>query len=264
MASIPEDEVFRVFTAPMGCENRNRGTRIVEREGWYQLITPGSKKPSRNIVLFSSVADSDAEAVIDETIAQYRAIDVPIRWCVGPPTRPFDFGDRLTRRGFVATDMRGMACEPARFGASEVPDVVVQRIGVEDADVYADTMVTGWHTGHTPPSADEFVMAREDQRWTFSQPGERFQSFLARYRGQPAGTAGFILKRDMAYLVGGNVLPALRQRGIYRALVAARMARLCELGIPYAATHASESTSAPILEKLGFTSVYRGKVYTLV
>jgi hypothetical protein len=263
MESIAEDEVFRVFTAPMGCEIRNRGTRIVEREGWYQVITPGSKNTSRNIVLYSNVADSDADAVIEETIAQYRSIEVPFRWCVGPPTRPFDFGDRLRRRGFVETDVRGMACVPERFVASEVADVVVERIGLEEADVYADTMVIGWNEGGAPPSSEEFAMAREDQRWAFSQPGERCQSFLARYRGEPAGTAGLILKRDMAYLVGGNVLPAFRQRGIYRALVAARMARLCELGIRYAATHAREDTSAPILEKLGFTSIYRSKAFTL-
>jgi hypothetical protein len=257
------DEIFRVFTAPMGCEIRNRGTYIVDREGWYQIITPGSKNPQRNMVLFSNVPDSDADAVIEETIAQYRSIDASLRWCVGPPTRPFDFGDRLRRRGFVETDVRGMACVPERFVASEVADVVVERIGLEEANVYADTMVIGWHTADAPPSSEEFAMAREDQLWALSQPGERIQSFLARYKGEPAGSAGFILRGDMAYLVGGNVLPALRKRGIYRALVAARMARLRELGIGYAATQAREATSAPILEKLGFTSVYRSKVFTL-
>ena len=263
MAPIEEDEVFRVFTAPIGCENRNRGTRIVEREGWYQLITPGSKHPMRNIVLFSSVADADADAVIEETIAQYRAIEAPLRWCVGPPTRPLDFGDRLRQRGFAEEDARGMACVPARFVSSDVADVVVERIGPEQVDVYTETMLRGWNTGDVPPSSDELAMAREDQLWRFAQPGDRAHSCLARYQGEPAGTAGFILKRDMAYLVGGNVLPRFRQRGIYRALVAARMARLCELGIRYAATHAREATSAPILEKLGFASVYRSKVFLL-
>lgn len=262
MASPTDDEVFRVFTAPMGCELLNRGTRIVARENWYQLITPGSKNPSRNIVLFSNVAEADADTVIDETIAQYRAIEAPFRWCVGPPTRPFDFGDRLERRGFSVADVRGMAGLPERFLVSDVPDVVVERIGPEQADVYADTMVIGWHTGELPPSKEELVAAREDQHWTLLQPGERFQSFLAFYQGKPAGTAGFILKGDMAYLVGGNVLPALRQRGIYRALVNARMVRLRELGIRYAATQAREATSAPILEKLGFTSVYHSKVFS--
>lgn len=261
MTSISENEVLRVFTAPIGCENLNRGTRIVEREGWYQIITPGCQKASRNMVIFSVVDDADADAVIEETINQYRAMSVPTRWCVGPPTRPFDFGDRLRRRGFSETDLRGMACVPETFVTEDVADVVVERVGLEKADLYADTMVWGWHTGNTPPPKEDFTQAREDQRWVCTQPGERFQSFLARYKGEPAGTAGFILKNDMAYLVGGNVLPAFRNRGIYRALVAARMARLCELGIRYAATQAREATSAPILEKLGFTSVYHSKIF---
>jgi hypothetical protein len=263
MKTIEEDEVLRIFTAPMGCEICNRGTRIVQREGWYQLITPGSKIPSRNMVILSKVADSEADAIIEETIAQYRAIETPFRWCVGPPTRPFDFGDRLRRHGFGEMDGRGMACVPKQFVASAVADVVVERIGLEQVDEYVATMVTGWNTVGTQPSNDELAMAREDQHWAISQPGERFQSFLARYQGEPAGTAGFILKQDMAYLVGGNVLPALRRRGIYRALVAARMARLCELGIRCAVTHARASTSAPILEKLGFTTAYHSTLFML-
>lgn len=165
MASITDEEVFRVFTAPLGCELRNRGTRIVEREGWYQLITPGSKSPSRNMVLFSSVAESDADSVIEETIAQYRAIGAPLRWCVGPPTRPFDFGDRLRQRGFADVDARGMACVPQQFVTSEVAHVVVERIRPDAADLYAETMVTGWYTGDQAPSTEEFAAAREDLLW---------------------------------------------------------------------------------------------------
>lgn len=264
MTSNVQDEVFRIFTAPIGCENLNRGTRIIQRDGWYQLITPGSKKTSRNIVLYSEVPDTDAETVIDETIAQYRAIDAPFRWCVGPPTRPLDFGDRLRRRGLVEIDARGMSCLPEQFVTSDVPNVDVERVGLDTSDLYADTMVLGWHSGDTPPSQNELTIAREDQLWTLAQTGERFQSFLARYQGKPAGTAGFILKNDMAYLVGGNVLPEFRKRGIYRALTAARMARLRELGIRVAVTQAREATSAPILEKLGFTTAYRSKVFDLM
>ena len=263
------DETFRVFTAPMGCELLNRGTRIVDREGWYQLITPGSNVASRNMVIYSNVKDSDAEAVIDDTIAQYRAIGAAIRWCVGPPTRPVDFGQRLRRRGFTETDLRGMACHPEQIVAQhrqdvkDSKDIVVERAGLELADLYAETMVIGWHTGNAPPSKDDFAVVREDHLWTLLQPGERFQSFLARYQGKPAGTAGFIVKGDLAYLVGGNVLPAFRHRGIYRALIVARMVRLAELGIRYAVTQAREATSAPILEKLGFSSVYSSKIFTL-
>src|SRR4051812_21132556 len=78
--------VHQVFTAPAGCELRTRGMRVVEREGWYQTIAPGSKSGSGNEVVYSVVAEADADRILDATIAEYRAAGVPFKWCIGPPT----------------------------------------------------------------------------------------------------------------------------------------------------------------------------------
>jgi FMN phosphatase YigB (HAD superfamily) len=51
-------------------------------------------------------------------------------------------------------------------------------------------------------------------------------------------------------------------RGVYRALVA-RLAFLRERGIAYAVTNAREATSAPMLEHLGFETLFRGACYEL-
>lgn len=78
------------------------------------------------------------------------------------------------------------------------------------------------------------------------------------------GGAGALLLRDgHGYLVGGAVAEAARGRGVYRALVAARLAFLRERGIEYAVTHAREATSAPMLEHLGFETLFRGACYQL-
>jgi GNAT superfamily N-acetyltransferase len=60
-----------------------------------------------------------------------------------------------------------------------------------------------------------------------------------------------------------QVFDAHRGRGAYRALLAARLARLRALGIGLATTHAREHSSAPILERLGFETVFRHRVYQL-
>ena len=87
---------------------------------------------------------------------------------------------------------------------------------------------------------------------------------MARVDGAIVGTAGFVVKPQSAYLVGGNVLPRYRGRGLYRALVDHRIERIRAMGIRLATTQARESTSAPILEALGFETVYRSRMYTLV
>lgn len=70
-------------------------------------------------------------------------------------------------------------------------------------------------------------------------------------------SCGLFLRDGFGYLVGGLVAPEVRGRGIYRALVAARLAFLRERGMPLAITHARDATSAPMLEHLGFGTVYR-------
>jgi hypothetical protein len=50
---------------------------------------------------------------------------------------------------------------------------------------------------------------------------------------------------------------------VYRSLVAARLAFLHERGVDYAVTQARESTSAPILEHLGFETLFRGRCHVI-
>jgi GNAT superfamily N-acetyltransferase len=66
---------------------------------------------------------------------------------------------------------------------------------------------------------------------------------------------------DAAYLIGGVVLPELRGRGVYRALVRARLEAV-RGRLSLATTHAREATSAPILERLGFRTAFRYSVLT--
>jgi ribosomal protein S18 acetylase RimI-like enzyme len=52
-------------------------------------------------------------------------------------------------------------------------------------------------------------------------------------------------------LWGAAVVPAFRGRGIYRALVRARLAHAAARGATLALVHA-EPTSSPVLQRLGF------------
>jgi predicted acetyltransferase len=58
------------------------------------------------------------------------------------------------------------------------------------------------------------------------------------------------------------VLPAFRRRGLYRALVASRLGYAAERGIPFVTSHARASTSAPLLERLGFETVCEFQLFS--
>ena len=60
---------------------------------------------------------------------------------------------------------------------------------------------------------------------------------------------------------GGAVAPRFRGRGVYRALVAARLELARAAGLAGVAVQAMPDTSAPILAWLGFTEVGRLQVF---
>jgi GNAT superfamily N-acetyltransferase len=76
---------------------------------------------------------------------------------------------------------------------------------------------------------------------------------LATVDGEPAGSAGLTLFPPAAAILnGGAVRPKFRGRGIYHAMVAARLRIARDAGVTGGLTVWGGHMSAPILTKLGF------------
>jgi hypothetical protein len=249
-----EERRAAALDSPIGSHALRPGARVIARPGWYQIITPGAAVLSANEVVR---ADPEDDAGIDAIIADYDALGLPFKWCVYPWSRPADLGERLTRRGLLSTDVRAMVRDTE---AIDMPaGVTAERATAASLDAYIDVMVRGWEMG----AADADFYAAEMRR-TLAGQGNRAELVLARVDGAPAGCASVLLKqaaRPYGYLVGAIVLLEQRGRGVYRALLAARLAALAEQGIELATTHAREATSAPMLAHLGFDTVFRYTVY---
>jgi GNAT superfamily N-acetyltransferase len=230
-------------------------TEVIDRPGWHQIVTPSAPGTLLNEVVLSAVAPEDAERVIDDVIAMYRAHAHPVKWCVGPWTRPEDFGERLARRGFVSWDVRGMGCD-STLALTTPPDVRVVEVGEDGLDAYLSTAMRGWSV-----PADQREAERRTHLTALAEDPRRAHFFAAKRDGRCVGTAGILLRGSYGYLVGTQVLAAARGGGVYKALVAGRLAFLHDRGISFAVTHARESTSAPMLEHLGFETLFRSKCY---
>lgn len=259
--------------------------RLIERPGWMQILTPSIKTGALNEVVFSALDERDADAVIDATVAEYRALGLKFRWSVGPGSAPADLGERLARRGLTGSWGRGMARATASPPGDHDPAVeviatnatslgaVVDAVGrgtgrpttalldtddpaIEVAEVdattlgaFSDVMARGWEMD---PGQTAELNAQ-----IFAAPERRQHMFLAYRHGEPVATASYVAFPRSAYLIGGVVLPAHRGHGLYRALVVARLAHARARGIELATSHARESSSAPILERMGFATVCR-------
>ena len=249
------EKIEETVLAPVGSALVSRDTEIVERDGWYQVITPSTKSTQGNEVVYSRIAVTDVDAVVHRTIDQYAAHGLPFKWSVGPLTEPLDFAGALERHGFVGWSVRGMAIDPAAWTPTPHERVAIEPVTADNLAEYYACFVRGWDL--SVPDAGTWI---DDHRRALATG--RFHFFLARVGGEPVGTAGLIAKRRCVYLVGGNVIASHQHQGVYRALLDERLTLAATLGSPLAVTQAREATSAPILEKLGFESLYTSYVYT--
>ncbi len=238
------------FLAPFGRELHRPDTRVVERPGWYQIVTP-SASGFLNEVYVSQLAPEDVGRVVDEVVAEYAPRGAPVKWCVGHWTEPEDFRDRLLARGFTSTAVRAMAC--ATDLRVDVPSgVVAEEVTPDMVDEHVDFEANGWGI-----PGDQHAVEQETHRAALTATPRTAHFFVARLERQIVASCGLFLREGFGYLVGGLVAPEARGRGIYRALVEARLAFLRARGIPLAITHARDATSSPMLERLGFSTVYR-------
>lgn len=248
------DEALR---GPIDAHFLRHDSTVVDADGWYRVITPSTPWPAVNEIVISALDERDPEPEIDRLLAEYREHDLPLKWCVYPWTKPADLGERLVRRGAISWRARGMVASTALTLA--LPEgASVERIDRETFPAYLDVMVRGWEL---PPAEASFMRERMGSLLARAEPP--VQLFVARWRGEVAASAATLLKERSGYLMGANVLPEFRGRGLYRALLRGRLAALDAMGIELATTHAREHTSAPMLEHLGFETVFRYTMYQL-
>ncbi|CAN5875102.1 hypothetical protein BH11MYX3_BH11MYX3_07540 [soil metagenome] len=249
----PEEILDEVMVVPRRAFPTLPDMRVIERTGWLQIITPSIKSGALNEVAYSALEGPDVDAIIDAAVAEYRALGLKFRWNVGPGSSPADLGERLTRRVLVASWGRGMACSISDLAGARDPAIRVDEVDATTVDTFSKVMAEGWSLPLEPLAhINTLIMAAPDRRQRL---------FLASVDGTPAAIASYVSFARSAYLIGGVVLPGFRGRGVYRALVQTRMAHARARGIMLATSHARESTSAPILEGLGFQTICRFPMY---
>lgn len=251
---MSDEEIFEeVVVAPRRAFPALPDLRVIERPGWLQIVTPSIKTGGLNEVSYSALDERDADAIIDATIAEYRELGLKFRWNAGPGSAPADLAERLARRGLVGSWGRGMARSTTDLPEDRDPAIRVEEIDETTVEVFSRVMAEGW-------SAELAPLARVNDI-IVATPDRPHRMFLARWDGEPAAVASYVALPRSAYMMGGVVLPPFRGRGLYRALVVARMADARARGLSLATSHAREDTSAPILERLGFETICRFPMY---
>jgi GNAT superfamily N-acetyltransferase len=168
-------------------------------------------------------------------------------WWVGWSATPADLADRLTGLGFVPDDeeatLCGMSTEEEPPAA---PHVDVRRLDTLEQHLAA--LEVSWDVWQLPE--EQRATRREHERERFVPDGT-VHHFAAYEEDRPVGFGRAIDMRYGVALMGGDVAPSARRRGVYRALVHARWQHAVARGTPLLVVQAGHM-SAPVLDGLGF------------
>jgi GNAT superfamily N-acetyltransferase len=207
------------------------------------------------------------EVRLDETIADARRAlrergYTGCVWVIGPSCEPKGLAELLRARGF------GRATEPPYEPELEAM-VLVQpprptrceaaaRL-VRDYDEYLAALEIAMKTFDVSKEGVAGWMAAAPELYK-QQDGVTRMTLIAYVDGRPAGFAWACAATNGLLLCGSGVLPEVRGRGAYRALLEARWKVAVAIGKPVLAIHAG-AMSRPVLERCGFERVCRMELY---
>jgi ribosomal protein S18 acetylase RimI-like enzyme len=203
-----------------------------------------------NYVEYSELDSASAPRAVAEAVEFVRASGQPLEWKVYEHDAPGELGALLANAGFVADPAEVLVAFDleGRLEAPPVSGVEIRR--VTDAQGLEDAVSVGRQAFD-----EDGVQIRE--RLAGRLGSDDMALFVAYLDGGPVSAGRLELPpgRPFASLWGGGTSPDFRGRGIYRNLVAARAKFASERGYRYLTVDARDSTSRPILERMGFVAL---------
>jgi GNAT superfamily N-acetyltransferase len=219
-----------------------------------------------NSVSWIRCRPDEVDEVVREARAAFAARHLPFMWTLDPGTEPADLAQRLARHG-IHPDPHGEESTVMVLPA-DAPVAMPKLDGLEIHDALADdakflaaTNAAAEAFGAPPFWQDAEGLARQRRRRVNLVAGGNHRLLLATFQGEPAGAGSLTLFPPAGALInGGSVRPKFRGRGIYRALVAARLEIARREGAAGLVVWAG-AMSGPILARVGFLPVSWRRFY---
>lgn len=198
------------------------GFAVVRRRGLYCFTSTAVAGELFNHVSgYGTYAEASQQA-IDAVLRHYAGSGEPVRIETLLPGVTRSERALLERNGFrdarVAFEcqVRTMLRPPRRH---DVPLLSVARAGERDAERYARLATRGFGG---PRSRIALVF---EHGWIRQiRRDRRVNAFIGSFDGRDAATGVLVLRRTIAGLYSGSVLPRFRGRGLQNAMIAARLA----------------------------------------
>ncbi len=206
-------------------------------------------------IVYSRFSASETARIVQAEIEYFSRLNRDFEWKVYSQDEPLDLLAHLRDRGFRIGEeeslmIRDLVDLPPALLAPPPKGVTVRP--VRDEQTIADFLSLEsaiWSC--EPDKTGELLLS------SLSDPLQRNLGLVAYSESRPVGFGRVTAPRNSQFsgLWGGSVLPEFRGRGIYRALLSARIQHVRKFdSIRYLRVDALP-TSRPILEKYGFKEV---------
>jgi len=244
--------------------DRHQRIELLER-GCHREVAPEAVRQihqgqGTGMVIYSRLTEENADRVIGEQIAAFRALDQDFEWKLYGHDTPSNLKDRLLTRGFTAEDAESVMV----LEVENAPAELLRPPACDIRRVVAPAQLAGIGRIHESvwSSVDpEYVAARTAHYLAaltdnLIHDPERESVYLAYSVGIPVSYARITFQEEdpFAGLWGGSTLEAHRRKGFYTALLAARLQEAKRRGVRFLTLDAS-AMSRPIVERHGFQFV---------
>jgi GNAT superfamily N-acetyltransferase len=217
----------------------------VRREELPHLVRCVDLIGSSSAVIYSRLTAETADATIEAQTAYFQSLGHEFEWKAYAHDQPPDLVQRLAARGFTIDETEAIVVLDVQDAPPELlaPTPAVKRL--EHVDELCDVSAVKRQLG------DDRGFERLSHEMTHLP--EYLSVYVAYADGAPAACGWIRFPKTSAFasMWGGSTVPDLRNKGLYTALVGARVHEARRRGWRYVTVDARH-TSRPILEKRGF------------
>jgi GNAT superfamily N-acetyltransferase len=242
------------------------GVEVIVTARYQIVLVPDFPIPGPNSVSWIRCEPDEVDEVVKEARATFEARNLPFTWVIDPGTQPPDFATRLAAHGFrpnprgeevaVMVLPAGATLDAPTVPGIEIHDGLADLAKFRAADDVAAEAFMSVHLGDDPD-----LVAMQERRRLDAIAAGNIRLLLATVDGEPGGAGSVTLFPPRAAIInGGSVRPAFRGRGVYRALVVARLEIARREGAAGLVVWGG-SMSQPILSQLGFQPVSWRRFY---